>query len=125
MSFDWSEFLKLADELLKNPNSPGPKEASLRSATSRAYYAAFCCARNFARDNENFTPYNNAQDHREIRNHFRQRGGRVRRKIATDLNRLRDNRNKADYNDVVRRPSDLAQASVTIAQSVLSALNTL
>lgn len=48
MSFDWVDFLALADALVRDPNSPGPEEASLRSASSRAYYAAFCSARDFA-----------------------------------------------------------------------------
>jgi hypothetical protein len=50
MSFNWSDFLTLADALPRNPSSAGPEEASLRSAISRAYYAAFCGARDFARD---------------------------------------------------------------------------
>lgn len=29
MSFDWAEFLTLAEALLRDPNSPGPEEASL------------------------------------------------------------------------------------------------
>ena len=48
MSFNWTDFLTLADALVRAPNSPGPEEASLRSAISRAYYAAFHVARNLA-----------------------------------------------------------------------------
>jgi hypothetical protein len=35
MSFNWADFLTLANALVRAPNSPGPEEASLRSAISR------------------------------------------------------------------------------------------
>ena len=41
MSFNWTEFLTFAEALQADPDSPGPPEAALRSAASRAYYAAF------------------------------------------------------------------------------------
>jgi hypothetical protein len=47
MSFNWSDYLLLAEAMTKKPNTPGPKEAALRAAVSRAYYAAFCASRNF------------------------------------------------------------------------------
>jgi uncharacterized protein (UPF0332 family) len=50
MTFDWSEYLKLAQELAGQAVSPANKEAKLRSSVSRAYYAAFCKARNYLRD---------------------------------------------------------------------------
>jgi hypothetical protein len=46
MSFDWADYLKLAEALTQAPTVPGPEEAALRAAMSRAYYAAFCSARN-------------------------------------------------------------------------------
>ncbi len=126
MSFDWADFLTLADALLRDPNLPGPEEASLRSAISRAYYAAFCSARNFALDKENFVPQGTAKDHKRLGAHFQKARDRTHRKIATELSRLRDNRNKADYDDVlVGRPVSLAQSSVAVARNVLNALNSL
>ena len=126
MSFNWAEFLTLADALLRDPNSPGPEEAALRSAISRAYYAAFCSGRNFARDKENFVPQGTAEDHKRLSVHFRKNRDRTRKKIATDLNRLRDYRNRADYDDVLPgRPISLAQSSVAVARNVLKALNSL
>jgi uncharacterized protein (UPF0332 family) len=125
MNFDWAGFLTLADALLRDPNLPGPEEASLRSAISRAYYAAFCSARNFARDNEGLVPTGKATDHELARSHFETSGDRARWKIATDLGRLRDNRNRADYDDVLSRPIPLAQSSVAVARSVLNTLKSL
>lgn len=60
MKFDWLEYYDLAKELADiNSNNSGdsaknPKsqisEAKLRSSIGRAYYAAFCIARNYLRD---------------------------------------------------------------------------
>jgi uncharacterized protein (UPF0332 family) len=126
MSCDWTEFLTLAEALQRTPNSPGPREASLRSAISRAYYAAFCVARNFGRDRREFAPTGTAQDHSLVKDHFRKSSDRTRRKIGIDLDRLRDYRNAADYEDVLgRRPESMAKSSVVIARNVLNALNSL
>lgn len=126
MSFNWADFLTLADALVHNPSLPGPEEASLRSAISRAYYAAFCSARNFARDREKLTLEHTARDHQLVKDHFQGARDRTRRKISLDLDRLRDNRNRADYDDsLVGKPVPIAQSSVAVARNVLSALNSL
>ncbi len=54
MSFDWSEYLNLAQELAGKATTPASQEAKLR-AISRAYYAAFVQARNFLRDRDGLT----------------------------------------------------------------------
>ena len=92
MSFDWVDFLTLADALVHDPNSPGPEEASLRSAISRAYYAAFHVARNFGRDRGEFTPTETGQDHWLVKRHFISSSDRTRQKIGLDLDRLYDYR---------------------------------
>ena len=126
MSFDWTDLLTLAEALKSAPNSPGPREASLRSAISRAYYAAFCVARNFGRDRGEFTPTGTGADHGLVRDHFLLSSDRTRRKIGADLDRLRDSRNKADYDDVlVGRPAPLAQSSIDRARNVLTAVSSL
>jgi uncharacterized protein (UPF0332 family) len=49
MSFDWSHYLTLANKLAVEANTlpEGEKEAALRTAISRAYYAAFKKAEEF------------------------------------------------------------------------------
>ena len=126
MSYDWTEFLTLAETLQSDPDSLGLREASLRSAISRAYYATFCIARNFGRDRGEFTPTGTGRDHTLVRTHFELSSNRTRRKIGVDINRMRDNRNTADYDDVlIGRPESLAQSSIDIARNVLNALNSL
>jgi hypothetical protein len=54
MPFDWREYLNLARQLAGLQGSDYSQEAVERSAVSRAYYAAFCWARNYAEKNLGF-----------------------------------------------------------------------
>jgi hypothetical protein len=49
MNFDWSQYLTLAQELA-GYSVTAHTEAKLRSSVSRAYYAAFCKARDYVRN---------------------------------------------------------------------------
>ena len=67
-AFDWKQYLDLARDLSQPMTSDaGTREARLRSAVSRAYYAAFCHARNYSRDWLNFQPNHTADDHGRLR----------------------------------------------------------
>lgn len=124
MSFNWSDFLALADALNRSPNSPGPIEASLRSAVSRAYYAAYCSTRNFADTRGEIALSGKPSDHQLVISHFRSSTDSVRKRIGNDLRRLRHRRNMADYDDnFAGRLQPLAQSSVAIAQNILNALS--
>ena len=98
MPFDWKQYLELARELvrLSESRNAGPNEAMLRSVVSRAYYAAFCHARNYSRDWLNFQPNNTADDHGRLRAFLK--SGK-RRGVAVKLDQLRQWRNEADYSD--------------------------
>jgi len=126
MSFDWTDFLTLAEALKSAPDSPGPPEAALRSSVSRAYYAAFHYAMNVARE-EGYTPSSSGDDHKNVQAHFRHyKPTDVRRKIALDLDRLRNNRSKADYEDTLSsRAEYLAGFTINMAKSVFNNLNSL
>lgn len=128
MSFNWTEFLTLAEALQSDPDSPGPPEAALRSAASRAYYAAFHCALDFA-TREGFTPTYTGEDHSRIQDHFRRRKppGEARRKIAQELNRAYDHRRKADYRDTLGTTSaeTLAHFAIGSARNVLANLDSI
>ena len=96
MAFDWHRLLELARFLQQNADAVQPDEAVLRTVLSRAYYGAFCHARNYARDYLGFTPRNDPDDHGRLRAHLRSR----RRKGDADrLDRLRQWRNESDYAD--------------------------
>src|SRR4028119_2002178 len=105
MKFDWSEYFYLARELAETS-----EEAKLRSAVSRAYYSAFCLARNYLRDIEQDPTLsrNKTYDinvHKHVADEFihhksnHKSKSKTMREIGNDLKRLRNMRNKADYED--------------------------
>jgi hypothetical protein len=65
MSFNWIDYLTFATALVNNPETPGPSEAALRSAISRAYYAAFRSALEFA-TSEGYHPRSSGDDHSSV-----------------------------------------------------------
>lgn len=123
MSFDWSEYLNLARRLAGTPENPA-NEAELRSAISRAYYAAFIQARNFLRDRDNLKiPRKNT--HEYVINLFRDNSDKVRKKIGERLRRLRDFRNEADYEDRAIKLAPNSKESLTLARRIISGLGSL
>jgi uncharacterized protein (UPF0332 family) len=127
MSYDWVEFLKLAESLESKPDSPGPREAALRSAASRAYYAAFHQALERA-TREGFSPAYAGDDHKRVQEHFRHYTppSKTRKKIAQELDRLLTERHKADYrNDIGKRPESLANHAIGMATRIIRNLNSL
>jgi hypothetical protein len=99
MTFDWHEYLLLARFLAKLvANESGlDREAVHRAAISRAYYAAFGHASAYARNWLGFRQSrieDRTQDNGRIPAFLR---GKRRARAANYLRRLRDLRNKSDY----------------------------
>jgi uncharacterized protein (UPF0332 family) len=95
--FDWSEFLALAKVIADTEISS--QEARLRTAISRAYYAAFISVRNYLRDQEGQVTTSSVEAHRLVSEQMRMSADPVRQSIADRLRRLRLYRNQADYVD--------------------------
>lgn len=111
MDFTWYEYLNLA-EALAAPATFNPAtlsaDALAHCAISRAYYAAFFRARNYARDRHGLLLRYNGDDHSLIKRHFLQRRAHG---VALKLDKLRSLRNEADYADVASNlPAKLADA---------------
>jgi hypothetical protein len=127
MSFDWSEYLNLARNLAGQTTTPPNQEAALRSAISRAYYAAFCTARNHVRDRENVQSIPlDGRAHQDVPNAFLQSRKLARRSVGTDLKRLRTDRVQADYYDVFGMSTNIsrkAQEVIQLADKVIRALD--
>lgn len=119
MAFHWDEYLRLARFLETAGSRQYTQEAARRSATSRAYYAAFCHARNFARDQHGFQPSYNVPDHGDVRAHF---GTHGMPEIADKLRELRQWRNLCDYRDTVHSLERLVANAISRADEVLSSL---
>src|SRR5258708_7770083 len=103
MSFDWVEYMRLAKQLAGVSTTPPGQEANHRTAISRAYYAAFCQARNYLRDKDQdnaITSITDAQIHGYVIHQFSDSRDRQRKRIGQNLDRLRRERNRADYEDI-------------------------
>jgi uncharacterized protein (UPF0332 family) len=127
MKFDWSEYFYLAKELAETS-----KEAELRSAVSRAYYSAFCLARNYLRDIQQYPRLwgNKTYDinaHQYVAENFiyNQSKSQIMIEIGKDLSRLRKMRNKADYEDTMFNLKREARTALMLAQNIISALSNL
>src|ERR1044071_8652957 len=109
MPFDWKELITVAEFLQNQSNSNCPQEAVLRSAISRAYYAAFCHARNYALNRPNMNDrliiQRDDNIHEKVPDYFRDKRNF---KIANTLRKLRIWRNQCDYNGEITTGYDLA-----------------
>lgn len=116
--FDWTEFLELA-RYFQNRFSVGfSTEASNRSCVSRAYYAAFCTARNYAESHLGFVRTGTPRDHALLRQHLQSLGG-AWSIVAENLQSLRTYRNQCDYEDSVANLNRMATDSIQLAEFVI------
>jgi len=111
--FDPNEFLILAARL-----SQATAQAELRSAVSRAYYAAFLHAREVLGASGEVVPTGTGRDHGLVLRALRARGGGT----ANLLGRLRAQRGYVDYDLAVPIGQIETQRLVRIAQRVYDRL---
>ena len=71
MAFNWKECFNLALVIQGLYPQGFVQEAAFRSSIGRAYYAAFCYARNYARDQHGFSPTHTSRYHELVRARFR------------------------------------------------------
>jgi hypothetical protein len=122
MAFDWKEYVELSRFLQQQVGNGGNQEARFRSALSRAYYGAFCFARNYARDWLGFQPRYEGEDHGRLRAHLKKS---KRWRVSEKLERLRDWRNESDYRDELTFDSQSALGfALNEASYIFSSLTT-
>ena len=85
--------LELARTKIPSVERFSTQEACLRSSISRAYYAAFGAAREFAITTDRLVVSRDAQDHIVVRNHYIEASDKTRKLIGRSLNLLRTERN--------------------------------
>ncbi len=123
MSFDWSYYLILAQELFENTTDTAhKKEANLRCSISRAYYSTFHHAKYTLYDKWNILVSESVSAHAQIWNFFKQKG---ERDIAWKLRYMRNARNKADYDDQIANLDKLAKDVLKLAGEVIKELDKL
>jgi hypothetical protein len=114
-SFIWNDYLKLAKILMVFSN-PSTQEASLRSAVSRAYYAAFITARNFARDKRHLPLEGRTSDHFKVINFFHNSNPRIDR----ELKQLKEFRELCDYEDHVDNLEKIAEDAIIYSERIIA-----
>lgn len=126
MSFNWVDYLTLAKELKASAGESGTSEACYRSAASRAYYAAFHLVFHYACNN-GYSPSYDGYDHIAIIKFLRQNSSsKDKRKIALELERLKDSRRRADYDDEISQSLDIfAEIAIGYAKGILNKLDTI
>jgi uncharacterized protein (UPF0332 family) len=122
MSFDWKQYLNLAHELVGDAGYQASPEAKQRSSISRAYYAAFCKAREYLRGVPGCSIPRGPKAHQYVIDQFKLSGDRLRRKIGANLDRLRLDRNDADYENVVQALPSVVQKTLLRANDIISTL---
>lgn len=125
MTFDWSQYLNLAKEFLGQLTPPTNQEAKMRSAISRAYYAAFISARNYLQETEGLSIPKTADAHKYVVQQFKQSSETERQNIGRNLEKLRRDRNEADYNNSVPELFKISKIAVKRSQRVMSQLSNL
>jgi len=127
--FNWLDYLNLAESMQLAADEFKLQEASFRSSASRAYYAAFHQAMEKA-EREGYLPKYSGEDHIKVQEHFQNFKGinqeeiKIRRKIKLDLDRLKDLRSKADYNNQLdRQARSLAVQAIGMAKSIIEKLS--
>jgi uncharacterized protein (UPF0332 family) len=120
MSFDWPKYLTLARELVVLSEEHEDKEAFLRSAISRAYYAAFCKSRNYLRDIDEDKDLDRSPNvHEFVADQFKNSNDTTKQKIGYDLYCLCRVRNVADYQDSFRDLEMKTRQSLGYAKKVM------
>ncbi len=131
MPFDWRAYFKLAKLLIALASgvvarlvlSDVVREACWRTGVSRAYYAAYCYARNHARVRLGFQPRRAADDHAKLREYLGRSKGYI--EVADLLNQLRSWRNQCDYDDIAYRSEEIAKNAMRYTREVLDRLEQL
>ena len=116
--FQWDHFIRISEYLL-SPIEPSEisEEALFRCAISRAYYGAYCSVRDHAENYLSYEPSSGADDHSKLVNFLKEMKYFDQ---AQKLSRLRQNRNKADYNLTADINKELARECNSSAKSLLS-----
>jgi uncharacterized protein (UPF0332 family) len=118
MPFDWTEFLALARDLGRRSGPSYSTEAASRTSVSRAYYAAFCHARNHAENRFGFRRTGTGRDHSSLRNHLKNLSeGWL--EIAEYLEDLQMWRGKCDYDDDIENLDVLVSSAIETAEKII------
>jgi hypothetical protein len=116
MPFDWSTFLTLAEDLAKRAD-----EASLRSALSRAHYYVYHLALSRAEHNQ-FKAVAGEGTHTQLWRLYSTNPDPNCKKLAEIAARLKEKRERADYNPTYARIHEEVPGVLTDARDLATRL---
>jgi uncharacterized protein (UPF0332 family) len=108
--FDWSDYFKLAGELAKRT-----EDSCRRTAIGRAYYYVFHLARKRIEAN-GFTLFPGGDSHKQVWEKFSGSAEADCKKLGEIAKRLKEKRQRADYDDFYARLGDNVPAVLADAQ---------
>jgi hypothetical protein len=118
--FDWSEYLRLAEELAARQD-----EASIRSALSRAYYYVYHLALERAQDNGFTTLPGEGGSHKQLWRNYSGSPVPECQTLAEIAARLKEKRERADYRQIYSRIADDVPGMLADAREFASRLRRL
>jgi len=121
MSFDWKDYIKLAEKLYDEVNKDSMEEAYNRSLISRSYYGVFCISRIKA-GLEFYRPRPHTSDpgvHEKVIVYYKNSNKPEEKQAGKILDELRWYRNNADYDRNKNIGKDLAERAILKANEVL------
>jgi hypothetical protein len=121
MSFSWAQYLNIA-YLLNECKDPELREAAIRAAISRAYYAAHCIARNhiLSKDRKPFSK-NDRPTHHEVINYLKKHRYQSVGSALSELLILREN---CDYrNEGLDDPELAMESALRNSKKIINALS--
>lgn len=122
MRFDWSEYLQLAEEIGQDAEQSELEQARRGCAISRAYYAAFCSARDLLESRGDYSAFGDGRDHEGVARTFDRAPSVERQRVGQELYRLKDHRTKADYDGDVVFPNELVQSILARSRRLIDRL---
>ena len=125
MSFDWIDFLRIAKVFEQDADKTSISDAMYRTAISRAYYASFNSARLFLIDKGMLRSDERENIHYRVIEVFQQDPSDDWRQIGTWLERMRRDRNEADYDQRFRDLSKRCRRTVKRAEELIALLDSL
>jgi hypothetical protein len=131
MSFDPEQLIALAQDLdaqarqRSNGQVPSLREARLRAAISRAYYAAFWCGRRYFETAQPPQRLSRFSPHLELQDLFARYPGESMADIAYNLQQLHRMRSHADYDPIMPRLEDETAHALRLANRLLNDIGSL
>lgn len=136
MPFDWLEYLGIAIQISEQietkssinleatfKNIQISNEAKCRCIASRAYYAAYCIARNYAIRELGFIPSDMQErhnDHKRVAKHFTDKNVE---NIELCLKSLRQLRDKCDYDNNINNLHLIPSFAISLAIQIIKQLS--